>query len=440
MAVFDLQGGRKLSGEVTVSGAKNSVLPLLAATVLFRGPCLLHNCPDLSDVDTASQILRHLGCRVERQGNEIFVDSWGINRYDIPKELMEKMRSSVIFLGPLLARMGQCRMYAPGGCALGARPIDIHLMGLRIMGAEVSWEDDQLICRRGKLRGCHVTLPFPSVGATENLMLAAMGAEDTVTLFNAAREPEIADLAAFLRSGGGRIYGAGTGMLQVEGGALDAGEHWVMPDRIESATFLCAVAAAGGEALLRGADGNHLTAVCRILADAGCAIRTSQQGVAIAAGELRCTGPVRTAPYPGFPTDAQAPVMAGLLRAAGTTVFEENIFSDRFRHVPALRSLGARIAVSGSIAAVSGVERLRGARMEATDLRGGAAMVVAALAAEGRSRVTHAEHILRGYDGFAEKLRSLGADIELTKEPAAEEAAAEESYGSGRVEQKKIPG
>lgn len=218
MAVFHLQGGRRLSGEISVSGAKNSILPLLAATVLFREPCVLHNCPDLSDVDTAIEILTYLGCRVIREDHQIFVDSRGLNRYDIPKSLMGKMRSSVVFLGPLLARTGKCRMYSPGGCELGKRPIDLHLMGLRAMGAEICWQGDQLTCFGRKLSGCYITLPFPSVGATENLMLAAMGAGETVTIYNAAREPEITDLAEFLQSGGGRVFGAGTGMIQVEGG------------------------------------------------------------------------------------------------------------------------------------------------------------------------------------------------------------------------------
>lgn len=435
MAVFDLVGGRRLSGEVWISGAKNSVLPLLASTVLFRGPCVLHNCPRLSDVDTAITILRHLGCRVERGENDIFVDSWGVNRYDIPRELMGRMRSSVLFLGPLLARMGACRLYAPGGCALGARPIDLHLMGLRAMGAEFLWQGDELICKAPRLHGCTITLPLPSVGATENLMMAALGAGETVTLFNVAREPEIADLAAFLRKGGGRVYGAGTGMVQVEGGRLTEAQHRVMPDRIEAATYLCAVASAGGEALLRGAEPAHLTEVLRALSAAGCAIRKEPERISIAAGDLRCIGPVRTGPYPAFPTDAQAPLMGALLRARGTTVFEENIFSDRFRHVPALRALGGNIGVCGSIAAVSGVKALHGARMEATDLRGGAAMVVAALGAPGKSRVCRVEHILRGYEALPEKLRGLGAEIRVTEEQGtAQTGPVEDQHGLGRNE------
>lgn len=428
MAVFDLRGGKMLSGEIQISGAKNSVLPLLAATVLFRGPCLLHNCPNLSDVDAALEILRHLGCRVERQGGDILVDSWGINRYDIPKRLMEKMRSSVFFLGPLLGRFGKAKMYAPGGCCLGERPIDLHLMGLQALGAKASWTEDQLVCEAKALSGGVVTLPFPSVGATENLMLAAMGARETVTIFGAAREPEIVDLAEFLKKGGGKIYGAGTGMIQIEGGALHETEYVVMPDRIEAATYLCAVASAGGEALLQEARVEDLRGVCQVLQRAGCGIRKTERGIAVAAGYLKSPGPVRTAPYPGFPTDAQAPAMAALLKAAGTTVFEENIFSNRFRHVKALRDLGGKIAVSGSIAAVSGTEKLEGAYMEATDLRGGAAMVVAALAAEGRSTVGEIQHILRGYDRFPEKLRALGAEITTTNEPDMEE-----TYGYRRA-------
>lgn len=437
MAVFDLRGGKRLSGEVRISGAKNSVLPLLAATVLFREPCLLHNCPNLSDVDAALEILRHLGCRVKRQGGDIMVDSFGLNRYDIPRGLMEKMRSSVFFLGPLLGRFGKARMYAPGGCCLGDRPIDLHLMGLQALGTETSWEEDQLVCQAKALQGGAVTLPFPSVGATENLMLAAMGARETVTIFGAAREPEIVDLAEFLKKGGGKIYGAGTGMIQIEGGDLHEAEYQVMPDRIEAATYLCAVASAGGEALLREARVEDMRSVCQILQRAGCGIRKTDCGVAVAAGRLKSPGPVRTAPYPGFPTDAQAPVMAALLKAAGTTVFEENIFSNRFRHVKALRDLGGKIAVSGSIAAVSGTETLEGAYMEATDLRGGAAMVVAALGAEGPSTVGQIQHILRGYDRFPEKLQALGAEITTTNEPDMEE-----TYGYRRAEWagERIPG
>lgn len=413
MKVFSVRGGRSLQGVVRISGAKNAVLPLLAASVLCRTPCLLRGCPRLSDVDAALEILRHLGCGAEWEGGDIRVDPAGLCRWDIPKDLCARMRSSVLFLGPLLAAAGRCELFQPGGCRLGDRPIDLHLRGLTALGAAEVWEGDRLGCRMLHPEGAAIVLPFPSVGATENLLTAALGCRGTTTIYNAAREPEIGNLIAFLRAGGARIYGAGTGMLQIEGGLPVGTEHSVLPDRIETATFLCAAAAAEGHICLQNTAEGLLRPVCDMLRKAGCEIRSGRGELEIMAGRLHSPPPVRTAPYPGFPTDAQAPVMAALLRARGTTVVEERIFSSRYRHVPALRALGGEIRTSGRTAVVTGVESLHGAAMTATDLRGGAAMVVGALGAEGESRVLCGEHILRGYEALPEKLRALGGQVRM---------------------------
>ena len=427
-----VEGGRPLEGKISVSGAKNSVLPLLAAAILFRGGCLLHNCPRLSDVAAAAEILEHLGCRVDRTGHSIWVDAQGLCRDEIPRALMERMRSSILFLGPLLARTGQCTLYEPGGCCLGARPIDLHLAGLEALGAEFTWDRDRLVCR-GKLRGGAVTLPFPSVGATENLILAALGAEGTTTIYHAAREPEIGDLIGFLTAGGARIYGAGTSMLHIEGGFPDAAVYTVLPDRMEAATFLAATASAGGDLCLERTRPGDYVPVTEVLRAAGCRIAEGPGEIRIQApAQLQSVSPIRTAPYPGFPTDAQAPVMAALLRSQGVTVFEETVFADRYRHVPALRALGGRIQVSGAIAALTGVPELHGAVMEATDLRGGAAMVVGALGAQGTSRIGGVRHILRGYEDFARRLAAVGANIRMEHE-AADGCYGGLYYGLGRT-------
>ena len=369
---------------------------------------------------------------MDRTGHSIWVDAQDLCRDEIPRALMERMRSSILFLGPLLARTGRCTLYEPGGCCLGARPIDLHLAGLEALGAEFSWDRDRLVCR-GKLRGGAVTLPFPSVGATENLILAALGAEGTTTIYHAAREPEIGDLIGFLTAGGARIYGAGTSMLQIEGGFPDAAAYTVLPDRMEAATFLAAAASAGGDLCLERTRPGDYGPVIQVLRAAGCRIEEGPGEVRIHGPErLQSVPPIRTAPYPGFPTDAQAPVMAALLRAQGVTVFEETVFADRYRHVPALRALGGRIQVSGAIAAVTGVPELHGAAMEATDLRGGAAMVVGALGAQGTSRIGSVQHILRGYEDFARRLAALGATIRMEHE-RAECCHGGLYYGLGRT-------
>jgi len=340
------------------------------------------------------------------------VDARELRGCAVSDRLCREMRSSAIFLGAILARCGQAELSYPGGCELGPRPIDLHLSGLRDLGAEIDDAGGVLHCKAPCLRGREIVLSLPSVGATENLMLAACGASGVTTIANAAREPEIVDLQNFLTACGARVSGAGTSTVSIEGGRpLHGCTYTVMPDRIAAATYLCAAASAGGEIFLRGAKEEHLSTVTAVLREAGCSVTSDQEGIACACeGRLSAVRPVRTAPYPGFPTDAQAILMAALLRCRGAVVFEENMFSSRYRHVDELSRMGADIRVSGRAAVVYGVEALHGAPVRCTDLRGGAALCVAALAAEGETRVTEIGHIDRGYEDIARDLRALGAD------------------------------
>ena len=412
MSVFQMIGGNPLEGEVTVHGAKNSVLPILSATILNPGVSVIHNCPELSDVSAAVEILRHLGCKVLRQGSTVTVDACEIVRNDVPDHLMREMRSSVIFLGAVLGRTGGAVMSLPGGCELGPRPIDLHLFALSRLGAEIAEGSWGIRCG-GRLRGCEIPLSIPSVGATENAMLAAVSAQGVTTITNAAREPEIVDLQEFLQAIGAKIQGAGTSTITVHGGtALHDGEHKIIGDRIVAASYLSAVASAGGEVAVRGADYRHLSTVTALFAEGGCAIRSTPSEMLIKAIQpLNAVRPVRTACYPGFPTDAQAPVMAAFARSRGATVFVENIFSSRYRHVDELRRMGADIRVEDRVAVVYGIQELHGATVRAHDLRGGAALLVAALGAQGQSEIQGLQYIDRGYQDLDVNLRNLGAQI-----------------------------
>ena len=427
-------GGRRLSGEVTIQGAKNSVLPILAATLLTADTVVLRRCPRLKDVEASIRILEALGCTARWQDDALVVDTAGMNGCAIPDALMREMRSSVIFLGAILARCGQAALSSPGGCELGPRPIDLHLTGLRALGAEIIDEGGTLRCQAETLTGRELVLGFPSVGATENLMLAACGAEGVTILTNAAREPEIEDLQNFLTVCGADITGAGTSTIRIRGRRpLHGGTYTVMPDRIATVTYMAAAAVTGGNVTLRDVDNTHILPMLAPFEQAGCSVRQLGRALNIMAPpRLDAVRHIRTMPYPGFPTDAQAPVMAALLRAQGVTVFEETVFADRYRHVPALRALGGRIQVSGAIAAVTGVPELHGAAMEATDLRGGAAMVVGALGAQGTSRIGSVQHILRGYEDFARRLAALGATIRMEHE-RAECCHGGLYYGLGRT-------
>lgn len=415
MSIWHITGGSPLRGQIRVQGSKNAVLPVIAASLLCGADTELLNCPNLSDVDAAMDILRYLGCTAARCGDALCIDTTAPARCDIPRELMHRMRSSVIFLGPLLARFGEAEVSLPGGCELGPRPIDLHLSALRALGAEIREEAGTLRCEAPRLTGADIVLSLPSVGATENAILTACGADGTTTISNAAREPEIADLQLFLQKAGVRIAGAGSSTVTVCGGLPGRGcEHRCLGDRIAAATYLSAAAAAGGEIFLRGVDYRHLSTVTTALRQAGCRVESEKDAVRLTApARLRAIPPVRTSPYPGFPTDAQAVLMAALLRSRGTTVFVENMFDSRYRHVPELVRLGADIRTEGRVAVVCGAERLHGARVRAADLRGGAALVLAGLQAEGTTEVEQIHHIERGYADLVGDLRALGAEIRL---------------------------
>ena len=413
MSQLLIKGGKQLEGELSVQGAKNSVLPILAATLLTKEPVVLQGCPRLRDVDASLRILHALGCTARWDNDDLVIDSSGMNDWRISDDLMREMRSSAIFLGAILARCGQAELSYPGGCELGPRPIDLHLAGLRDLGAEISDAGGHLRCKVEHLIGKELVLGFPSVGATENLMLAACGAEGVTVISNAAREPEIADLQNFLNACGANITGAGSSLVVIEGRKpLHGCTYRIMPDRIVAATYLCAAASAGGAVFLRGAQEHHLSTVTAVLREAGCEIAVETNGIFCRRqGRLKAVRPVRTAPYPGFPTDAQAILMAALLRGRGVTVMEENLFTGRYRHVDELIRMGADIRVLGRTAVVSGVETLRGASVRCTDLRGGAALCVAGLAAEGETFVTEIGHIERGYEDIVRDLRTLGGEI-----------------------------
>ena len=413
MNLIAVEGGRRLGGELTVQSAKNGVLPVLAAAILCREPCLIRRCPRLSDVDTAVRILRHLGAQARWEGEDLLIDARELTRCDVPEELMRRMRSSVICLGAILARCGRAEMSYPGGCELGPRPIDLHLSALRALGAEIREEAGTLRCEAPRLTGADIVLSLPSVGATENAILTACGADGTTTISNAAREPEIVDLQNFINAMGGNVRGAGGSIITVEGRrALHGGKYRIIADRIVGATYLCAAACCGGEVRLRGVDPRPLSTVSGALSEAGCTVKSGEDDVFLQSdGSLRSIRPVRTAPYPGFPTDAQPVLMAALLKSAGSTVFVENIFENRYRHVDELARMGAEVRVAGRVAVVTGREHLHGARVKCTDLRAGAALVIAGLQADGLTRISRIEHIDRGYESIERDLGVLGAHV-----------------------------
>lgn len=414
MEALVIKGGKPLRGTVEISGAKNAVLPILAATMVRGGRYVLRNCPAITDVEQAAEIIRALGGQVERAGRTLYVDTAEAGGWRIPGNLMARMRASVLFLGALLARFGRAALTMPGGCPLGRRPIDLHLEAMARMGASVTMREGEILCTASRLHGGTVDFSFPSVGATENALLAATACCGTVVLRGAAREPEITDLIGFLRSMGADIEGAGTERLTIRGqAALDGTTYTILPDRIETATYLCAAAACGGEVTLDAADGSLLLPVLEALARAGCRIWQRRDQIMLRSdGALQAVPMLETAPYPGFPTDAQAPMMAALLRAKGESRITETIFEHRMAHVAQLRRFGAALALTGSTATIHGVERLHPARVEGGDLRGTAALILAALQAEGESTVFGLKHLDRGYDNLEGNLRRLGASME----------------------------
>lgn len=409
-----VEGGERLRGEVRVHGAKNSSLPILAASLLSGGETILRNCPRLSDVDAAIEILLYLGCSVVREGSTVVINSDRIQENEIPEALMHEMRSSIVFLGAMVSRLSKVKLSFPGGCELGPRPIDLHISSLKKLGVEINEEYGYLDCKvDGGLHGAKITLAFPSVGATENILLASVMAEGTTVIHNAAQEPEIIDLANYLISRGAKIKDAGKSTVTIEGvDHLDSTEYTVMPDRIVATSYLSAAAITGGDVLITDVNPDDLESVLPVLEQAGCRLRIYDNGIFLSGPAIiQPVKNIRTMPYPGFPTDAQAPIMALLTLSNGTSVFVENIFENRYKHAGELARMGADIKVEGKVAIVQGVQKLYGTSVEATDLRGGAALVIAALAANGVTRINNIGHIDRGYEAIESVFSSLGGKI-----------------------------
>lgn len=409
-----VQGGHRLHGELELQGAKNSALPILAGALLCEGESVFHNCPCLTDIYSAMRILNSLGCKCGFSDNTAVVKCSNIENCEISEELMKEMRSSIIFLGAMLGRMKECTVSYPGGCQLGSRPIDMHIDAFRKMGVDIKEEYGKIVCKvHDKIYGAKISLTFPSVGATENIMLCAVLAEGETIINNAAREPEICDLAEYLRRCGAKIKGDGESRIVINGvKKLYGCEYSIMPDRIAGATYLSAAAVTGGEIILKKSCISAMESFTSMLDSAGCSISYSGDTIYLRRGSgLKAIKNIKTMPYPGFPTDTQAILMAVLLKSKGISIFEENIFDCRYRHTDALVKMGADIQVIGKTAIVQGVNRLYGATVEATDLRGGASMVIASLSAEGTSVITSLNHIDRGYESIETALSNLGADI-----------------------------
>ncbi|MGI5901826.1 MAG: UDP-N-acetylglucosamine 1-carboxyvinyltransferase [Desulfitobacteriia bacterium] len=412
MSKLLVTGGRELEGVVEVSGAKNAILPILAASLLTADKVILEEAPKLLDVQTMSQVLESLGGQVQRIGKKIQVVNREITNFETSFDLISKMRASIFIMGPMLARVGRVRISHPGGCAIGSRPINFHLKGLECLGAQIRMDHGFLDVSAPKLKGAKIYLDFPSVGATENIMMAATCAEGTTLIENAAQEPEIVDLANFINEMGGKIKGAGTNIIHIEGvKELHGTTHSVIPDRIEAGTFILMAAACGGEVLVRNVIPAHLKPLLAKLNEASVVYKEEDDGIRVMGKGCYNAVDVKTQVHPGFPTDLQAPILAMLTRAEGTAVVTETVFENRFMHVDELKRMGADIKIEGRSAIVQGKEELHPATMVASDLRAGAALILAALTANGESEIREIHHIERGYDNLDIKLRGLGAEI-----------------------------
>ena len=414
MQKLKILGGTKLKGEVWAHGAKNSALPILAASLIINGESVIHNCPDLSDVRASIKILTNLGCKCKREGSTVIVDATSVSCNVIPEHLMREMRSSIVFLGAIISRCNCAKLSSPGGCEIGPRPIDIHLSALRDLGAQI-YEEHGLINAKvyGALRGTTIYIPIPSVGATENIMIAAACAKGVTKIINAAREPEIIDLANFLNKAGAKIYGAGSSDITIVGTEnLFSVEHTVIPDRILIATYISAVAATGGSAVIHNTMQQHLKAILSEYERLGCELSFNENSLLVKSPvRPKRLKMVRTQYYPGFPTDAGPTLLATTLKADGTSMFVENIFENRFKFSGELVRLGADVKVEGRTAIVEGVNNLSGATVKCTDLRGGAALMVAAFSAEGITEIEEIAHIERGYETPEINFAMLGANI-----------------------------
>ncbi len=431
-----IRGGRRLKGRVKVQGAKNAVLPIIAATLLSaRGESEIGDAPPLKDVENMVKVLKALGIKIRYANGRIYTNAESISETEAPYELVRQMRASFLVMGPLLARTGRARIPQPGGCAIGTRPIDQHLKGFKAMGAQIDMGQGYIEARvDGRLQGANIYLDIASVGATENIMMAATLAKGQTVIENAAREPEIVDLANFLNSMGANVRGAGTGEIRIEGvDFLKGAQHTVIPDRIEAGTFLVAAAVTRGSVFVEGAIGDHIRPLIAKLEEIGVTVTEEDDGIhACCEGELK-PADVKTLPYPGFPTDMQAQMMALMLTIKGTSLITETVFENRFMHVEEFKRMRANIKIDGRTAVVEGGEPLSGARVKASDLRAGAALIIAGLAAEGETEVTELHHLDRGYVDLAGKLHRLGADIErvpveVEQKESASELVVQPSY------------
>ncbi len=410
-------GGTSLKGEVTISGAKNAVLPIMAATILSSGVHNLKRVPRLRDVFTMVELLKRMGAEIDFNGNYCSIDTKRISKFEAPYDLVKTMRASILVLGPLLARFGKAKVSLPGGCAIGARPVNLHIMGLEKMGASIVLEEGYVVAKANKLKGSTIYFDIPTVTGTENIMMAATLAKGITIIENAAKEPEVIDLANYLISMGAKIRGAGTSVIEIEGvnSLIPPNFYEVIPDRIEAGTFMAIAGATGGDILIKNIKAELLDAVILKMKDAGVSIRETKDGLRVTGPKRPVSVDIKTMPYPGFPTDMQAQFMAMMAIANGTSVIKETIFENRFMHVAELRRLGADISVEGNTATVRGVKKLKGAPVMATDLRASASLVIAGLIAEGKTIIDRIYHLDRGYEELDRKLISLGAKIERIK-------------------------
>ncbi len=414
MGKYCIYGGKKIEGEVSIDGSKNSSLPILAATILNSAENCIQNCPKILDAKTMVEVLKSLGCKVICEENTIIVDSSCANLYEISQEHIKQMRSSIIFLGSLIGRFKKAVVSYPGGCELGSRPIDLHLKALKQMGVIIKEEQGLIKCETENLKAANINLDFPSVGATENIMLAAVLAKGTTTINNPAKEPEIIDLQNFLLNMGAKVYGAGTNTIYIEGvKKLNQTQYKVMPDRIVAGTFLVAAAITKGQILLKNAIANHMYSVIAKLEECGCSLNYDDKYIKLKAPDILKPVDIKTYPYPGFPTDMQPQFMTLLTLSKGTSIIIETVFEARYKHIPELIRMGADIVIDGKMAVIKGVNKLNASNVYATDLRAGAALILAALTAEGQTIVYNSKHVERGYNSIEKTLRSLGADIEL---------------------------
>jgi len=414
MERFVVEGGNKLQGSLSVKGAKNSMLPIMAASVLncSQDDIVLHNIPDILDMHVMKKILQSLGAKVSFKNNTLVINVKDVDSYTIADELMTEMRSSIFLMGPMLARLGKIRVTYPGGCSIGPRPIDLHFKGLEAMGVQIREEKGHILASAPELIGTEIHLDYPSVGATENLMMAAVLAKGKTIINNAAREPEIVDLQNFLNAMGAQVRGAGTETLRIVGvKELGNCKYRIIPDRIVAGTYLMAAAITGGRLILKDIIPSHLDAVVAKMREAGVIIEATEDSLEVINGELRAVETLRTLPYPSFPTDLQAPMMALLTLAKGTSIITESVFEARFKHAAELNRLNASIIVEGRNAVIEGVNKLKGADVEATDLRAGAALILAGLAAEGTTVITGIKYIDRGYEYIEKDLQKVGARI-----------------------------